>query len=421
MEVRWRQRQWAGYARDAQAALARASVAQQDPTFCKAVLDLLRTYVESPRPEEMPAAVDEAIARLAIGMYHRLHFMGHWQQMAYLWRHLAAFARQLPDATFFAELIKQQALIVSSLGRTQESQRLYQTLVQDAAFARLPIRMQADMLVNVGTSALWTGDLRRAERLLHQTLALTEPDTSTARQPFDSNSVLNIATFAAQLWESRAYAFNQLGCLAMFRGQFDQAERYYRSCLAIFLQQGEAENLACVAYQALGRLWLYAGRTAEAIPILEQGLAIRRRWLEQEGIATNEVYLGAAYLATGNLRRAEASLQEALRVAQTVQSATIQILAHLYFGQLALCRLQPAATAIHWQQALALLRTTDLPLIEQRVLLGYLPWLWRHQWRLAWQATRQLAYSAWRQRLGPQVLWRLTHYARRTLQANRQV
>jgi hypothetical protein len=157
MEVRWRQRQWAGYARDAQAALARAAVAQQDPTFCKAVLDLLRTYVESPRPDEMPAAVDEAIARLAIGMHHRLHFMGNWQQMAYLWRHLATFARQLPDATLFAELIKQQALIVSSLGRTQESQRLYQTLVQDATFARLPIRMQADMLVNVGTSALWTG------------------------------------------------------------------------------------------------------------------------------------------------------------------------------------------------------------------------------------------------------------------------
>jgi tetratricopeptide (TPR) repeat protein len=419
VEVNWRDRHWQGYAREARAALARALAGEQDLAFDKRVLELIRTYVESPRSEAVPADVDEAIVRLAICLHYRLHHTGHWRQLAYLWPHLVSLARDMPDVTLLAQLTKQQAITVGSFGTGQAAQRLYHQLVQDVAFARLPIRMQVDILVNVGTSTLWAGELRRAEPLLHQALMRVQAWEVGAQNGFCTPSTPDTGPFAqrfaAQLWESKVYALNQLGCLALFRGQFDEAERYYRRCLALFLQQGEAEGLACVAYQALGRLLLYQGQISEAIPLIERGLAIRRRRLEQEGIATNLVYWGAAHLAAGDLNCADTALQEALALAQHLQSATVQILAHLYFGQLALCSGNPAAAASHWQQALVLLRSTDLPLVEQRVWLIKLPWLWRHQLDLACRVTGQLARSAWRQRLGPLDLWRLVRQVRRGL------
>ena len=58
----------------------------------------------------------------------------------------------------------------------------------------------------------------------------------------------------------------------------------------------------------MGRLFLHWGRIQEAISILEKGLAIRRRRLDQTCTAINAIYLAGAHLESGNLLFAESLL-----------------------------------------------------------------------------------------------------------------
>jgi hypothetical protein len=135
------------------------------------------------------------------------------------------------------------------------------------------------------------------------------------------------------------------------------------------------------------------------------------------------VYLAAAYLELGHLTQAETLLTSALGSSRALNMSQNSALCHLYFGQLHLLRGEKQAVLEQWRQALAILHAVHTPLVEQRVLLIYLPWLLRiGEWRMALRVARQLFQTMLQQRLGPRAFWRLLcHFSLRNSIASRTI
>jgi tetratricopeptide (TPR) repeat protein len=364
------------YQREARNALQRFINGECADTFLLQALEHIRTYLQIPRRSTTPLLADSDIARLAQAIQTHLFDRGFWRQLLALWPPLITLAEQLPEPIIYAELVKQLAMIKDRQGDGEATHLLYTKLLTSPQFPKLPIALQADVLQQRGTTLVWQGELTTARSLLDQVLSLVQqhPIDQAPRSHADQYGVRSNLE-VTPLWESKAYALNQLGNIAMFQGRFKQAERLYIACWQTINKQGEAENLACVAHQALGRLWLHWGRVEQAMPILEKGIAIRRRRQDRAGVAINLIYLAAALLQERQLDQAEALLTEALPITRSIDNRRDTGLCHLYFGQLDLLCHRHSDALAQWQQALTYFQTVHTPLIEQRVFIFYSPWL----------------------------------------------
>ena len=376
MEVDRQQAYIAAYAREAHGALQRFVAGERDDAFLLRALELIRTYLHVPRLATSPQPTDLPIIRLAQALQCHLFDRGFWRQLILLWPQLIDVAAHLGEPLIHAELVKQLAIIKANQGDSRATDLLYTSLLHSPQFPQLPAALQADVLHQVGTTLAWQGKLAQAHILLDQVLTLVEqhpidPDHRNQTDRYGVRSGLDVTP----MWESKAYALNQLGNVAMFQGKFRLAECRYTACWTILNEYGEAENLACVAHQALGWLWLHWHQPKRAIPVLEKGIAIRRRRQERENVAINLVYLAAALLQQQQLDRAEPLLTEALPILRASGNRRDTGLCHLYFGQLALLRGQRIAAIEQWQQALAHLQTVHTPLVEQRIFMQYSLWL----------------------------------------------
>ncbi len=373
MEITWRQRYLAAYQHEADCARALFVGGERDPDFLLHMLHLVRTYLAIPGDQRHCAAVDLAVARLAEAIHAPLHARGYWSEISTLWPVLGALARQHTVLHLYVELGKQAAITHDCQGESAAADQLYTQLIADPCFTQIPRALQVDVLHQFGTTLVRKGELRQAHLLLSQVLTQIAqlPVPSTERNRGDLYGIRG-SFQETPLWECQAYTLNQLGNIALFRGEFALAERLYRECEAILLRHDEADNLCCVAYQALGRLWIYRHQPAKAVPFFVRALAIRRRWQEEEGSAFNLLYLAKAYLQMGLAERAAAQLMEVLPLLQRLGSRRDLALYHLYFGQLAWIQSRRPAAYSHWHQALDYLLHVHLPLIEQTPLLRYL-------------------------------------------------
>lgn len=412
MEIDWRRRQWQGYQREAEAARQRLAAGERSPPFLRRVMQLLYTYFHSPRAESEAQVAADPLVQLAFTIHAYTHHLGEWQMMAAIFHAAAAMLKGSPHQLAYVDLVRALAINLTNLGQHTQAQALFDDVMERDDFARLPVTAQADLLVHAGTCHVWHGNRDRAQTLLQRavTIMAATGDHPVYRTQPDANGIYSFAS-ATQLWESRAYAFNQLGCLALFEGRFAEAEAHYRQCHDLLVVHDGPDNLACVAQQALGRLRLYQGRYAEAEAILARGLTIRRRRQERPNIALNAIYLAGAHLGLGNAPMAERLLSEAMTIICDLDLTETSALCHLYLGQLKLVRGHEEAAKPHWRQALALLRTVGTPLVELRPLVVHLPWLLRkRQWGLFLAACRQLLRSIYCQRLGPVAVWRLARH-----------
>lgn len=208
--------------------------------------------------------------------------------------------------------------------------------------------------------------------------------------------------------EIKGYTLSQLGNIAMFRGDFRQARAYYHESLAAFEADGEEDDLACVAYQSLGRFLVLEQDFVSAIPLLEKGLVIRRRRQEQEGIANNAINLALAYLGCDRLEEAEPLLDEALAISKELYDQRAIVLCHLAFGRLAGKRGDRAGAILQYRQALEILAQMPMPPLELQVLAELLPQLLRAgQMQALLFALARLFKNLHQQRLGLLAIWRL--------------
>ncbi len=334
MEVDWGRHQIERYGQDAERLLNCFLAGERDATFLARSLDLLRTYLQSvsyrrraldddATPGDNAAravdmAADSAVVKLATILHQHLQDLGHWHQIVSLWPALIDVARKLPDPLLHVETVNQLAATRDRQGHAEEAQALFERIISAATFEQLPLLKRANTLVMAGSCYLWHGDHLRAEQLLGRCLAICRQSSSqhALRNPLPISHADRFGVYASgmrhPLWHNEGFVLSQLGNLAMFRGDFTRAHRYFDECLTLFEANGEADNLACVAYQAIGRLLLYERRFAEASLMLARGLAIRRHRREGEHVAANSIYLAAAQLGCGQMEVAETLLTDAL-------------------------------------------------------------------------------------------------------------
>jgi tetratricopeptide (TPR) repeat protein len=154
---------------------------------------------------------------------------------------------------------------------------------------------------------------------------------------------------------SRVMASWAVGFWALRRG--DCAHAIARLEQAFALVQGASLRLAVPWVAAtLGAAYTLAGRTAEALPLLEQAVAqaVAMQYLWDQ--ALRMVWLGEAYLRAGRRDEGSTQAQRALKFSRTHQERGHEAYALWLLGEVTAQRASPEATqaAVHYQQALTL-------------------------------------------------------------------
>ena len=161
---------------------------------------------------------------------------------------------------------------------------------------------------------------------------------------------------------------------ALWQGDLAKAGQYYKDCLTVFEADGEEDNLACVAYQSLGRWSIFRGCLAEAVDYLHKGLAIRYRRQDRDGAAYCAIYLAEAYIQDNQLAEAQYLLVEAIQTCKALQHQLGEAMGYLAFARLEAKRGLFNEAIRLCRQSLDLLTLVPMPVIELQAvgLMGVL-------------------------------------------------
>ncbi|HMN31485.1 MAG TPA: hypothetical protein PKE45_25270 [Caldilineaceae bacterium] len=373
MEITWGQHQLAGYARDSQRILQRIQSFGEHRPLTNRALDLLRTYAAIPAAEARNPQADYHIVQLAQILYAYIQTHGFWYEICTLWPQLRTIAKTLPDPNAYAQLTKQLAVVKNARGEIAEAQAFYEELLHSHVFGQLPADHQADVLQQAATCYYSQGDYLKAQQLANLCTAIHDPRHELISLPEQEETqkpdyALRVQVAAGPVWESQAYAYNQLGNIALAYGNFAKARGHYEQSLHLLVQHGEENNLACVAYQSLGRLLVMERRCAKAMPLLEKNLLIRTQRGEKGGRAFAAIYLAAAYLGQQRPAEAEPLLNEAMEACRDLQNPHGIALYHLYFGYLEYQHQYHSAALAQWQQTQRVAYSISAAAIELHVL-----------------------------------------------------
>lgn len=418
MEIDWAQHQFDGYIADSQRAFQQLVKGDTSEFVVERALDLLRTYLNIPIYVHPPQKANETIVRLAWALHTSVHIRGYWDEICILWPKIQGIARSLPDPAHYAEVTRHLAITQNDRGEGKAAQQLYEELLASTHFEKITRDQQADILHQLGVCYADQGAYTCAQRVLNRCLAIVETasDASNTRDnAADIERRISKARCAAALvWEAKAYTHNQLGHIAVWQGEFSAAGRHYTESLRLFTEHGETHNLACVAYQALGRLLTMQRNYAEAKPLLEQNLVIRRRRAEKKGGADAAVYLADAYVGSRQLADAEQLLNEAMATYGDLHDRRGITLCHFYFGVLEQARENHTKALAQWRRAQKLAATIPVPAIELQVLVALATGLLRAGHLYEWLHMLVRFYLNVRQQgLAPVAAWRLVQGYRR--------
>jgi tetratricopeptide (TPR) repeat protein len=123
--------------------------------------------------------------------------------------------------------------------------------------------------LNLGISSWWLGNVEEAESYLSKVLALKDSLGQENKQKADNKASIDLPTDKrAEILDNLAKftgpALNYLGQIMREKGDFDQAESYYRQAL-----DQNPEDITAI--RNLGILLdLYRGQFADALPLYEQ-------------------------------------------------------------------------------------------------------------------------------------------------------
>ena len=187
----------------------------------------------------------------------------------------------------------------------------------------------------------------------HLSVALAECGAFAAGQA-PAEAGVQIAE-AAQHPYSRVMAAWGMGFLALRQGDLPQALRVLDQALEL-VQGADLPLLLPMVAGPTGAAYVLAGRTAEAVTLLEQAVAQAdtRQYLWDQ--ALRMVWLSEAYLRAGRRAEAESQAQQALAFAQAHQERGHAAYGLWLLGEAAVQWRSPEATqaGAHYQQALTL-------------------------------------------------------------------
>ncbi len=328
-------------------------------------------------------------------MYEAWLAQGFWMEICLLWPTICELAKRGGNFRLEMEMVHQLAIVKHNRGEVRAAQALYESILHAPPFNDLCPNQRASYLHQAAICYLFQGQYTQAESLLQQALRLRGNSTAA----FD---------ILPPLWAIQAYSLKQLGNIAAFRGNFTRANRYFEQSLALFQEHGEAENLACVAYESLGHIRMLYQDYDEAIYLLEKELAIRRRRQEELAAAEAAIDLAAAYIGQGRLSAAERLLTDGLSTCRKLHSLREVAKGHLHFGYLEARRGNHIAAVEQWRQGLEQLKTLPTPALEFKLLTALLVQFCQQRRLGALLTTvRRLRANVRAQRLGPLAVWRL--------------
>jgi tetratricopeptide (TPR) repeat protein len=147
------------------------------------------------------------------------------------------------------------------------------------------------------------------------------------------------------------WAHNSLGCIALSRDQYDEAEQHFLAFLRIAKEiehrRGEAKSLG-----NLGKVAYLRGQYARARALHEQSLAIVRQLGERMYTVIRLDSLGEVGLALGDLDRARTRYREALLLAEEMVDLEYVASAHSGLGAVALAAEDVPAARRRYRRAL---------------------------------------------------------------------
>lgn len=221
MEVNWGQRQVEGYARDGSLVFQQIIAGNVSGEMVDRGLDLLRTYLSMPTHLQLDSRLDAVMVRLTWALHEQVHQRGDWDAIYLLWPKMGAVACRMPEPAHYAEVTRQLAITKNARGEAKHAQQLYEELVTSTHFAQFTLDQQADILHQAGVCYVEQGKMVEARQVLHHCLTIEESvvDATSLRDKTSSvaDKMQKARCAAAVVWESKAYAYNQLGHIALLR------------------------------------------------------------------------------------------------------------------------------------------------------------------------------------------------------------
>jgi DNA-binding winged helix-turn-helix (wHTH) protein/tetratricopeptide (TPR) repeat protein len=170
---------------------------------------------------------------------------------------------------------------------------------------------------------------------------------------------------------SRVMAWWAVGILTLRQGDLPQAIVVLERALAL-VQGADLRLLVPMVAAPLGVAYALTGRTADAVPLLEQAVtqAVARQYLWDQALRV--VWLGEAYLCAGRLAEAGLQAQQALEFAQAHLERGHEAYALRLLGEIAAHRTPPDvdAAAAHYRQALAVADELGMRPLQAHCHLG---------------------------------------------------
>ncbi|HSR22170.1 MAG TPA: tetratricopeptide repeat protein, partial [Candidatus Eisenbacteria bacterium] len=287
---------WQGFVRSIGEASAAAPARFRIPESIRLECDALRRYQESLVAEVEAARMRFAdhFAALLTGAVGDVHGPEQRRRIERLRREIPNFraallwSRPHPERTAtWARLAGSYAWFLLQIGRTEEAERIVLDGLDRWAAADAT---RHALLSHAGFVAWRRGDLARAEQMWTEAAAVAGDE------------------------DSRSRALDQLGMVALSRGDHEAAAARCREGLAIARRIGSAHRIAFCLFH-LGLLALRSGDPAEARRQLEESLELRLRASPANPARAAASRLGLAELAIseGELAGAREHLREALR------------------------------------------------------------------------------------------------------------
>jgi class 3 adenylate cyclase/tetratricopeptide (TPR) repeat protein len=170
---------------------------------------------------------------------------------------------------------------------------------------------------------------------------------------------------------SRVVMYRDVGYRSLRQGDLQQAISVLEQALDL-VQEAHLRALVPVAASSLGVAYARAGRTAEALPLLEQAVeqALEMGYVREYALQVG--WLSEAYLLAGRLDEASAQAQHALDFAQIRQERGYEAYALRLLGEIAAYRYPPEdeQAETHYRQALTLAEKLGMGPLQAHCHLG---------------------------------------------------
>jgi serine/threonine protein kinase/tetratricopeptide (TPR) repeat protein len=176
-------------------------------------------------------------------------------------------------------------------------------------------------------------------------------------------------------WE-QASATNNLGRIEIEQGNFAEAKTLLNTAQTVFEQAQSREGLINV-YTNQGRLFLFQKQVGEAMTWLKIALPLALQRGKRNVYVVSEIYrlIAEASLAQGNIDRAAAAANDALKLVEPVGNQEFVALIQATLGQVYAAKSDAAKAGESYQKALALLEQLGCRIGLIRTQLRYAEFL----------------------------------------------